>query len=142
MSIEKTESNPEGLPLFKSGTGKPELIALIAGGHSITVSDTEPTPLHPRFHRAAVMRGCVPLSTEGLLLKEPDSKPSADKDDLIYDEIEKMVTHSDGNPDLMKDWFTNDGKPIATLISSRIGLPVTASDRDRVWAKFEKGLDD
>jgi hypothetical protein len=143
MSIEKTESNPEGFPLFRSTTGEPVLVCLTAGGHSISVTPDEAgTPLHPRFHRAAIMRACVPLSAEGLNLNAPAPKKTVEKDDLILAEIEKLVEQSDGNPDLLKDWFTNDGKPNASLIASRIGLPVTAADRDRVWATFEKGVDD
>lgn len=131
-------------PRFVSITGKPEMIALLSS-HTASVGTVESTngegtPLHPRFHRAAAMKGCVMLGLHGSVTAEVvPARDSLSEMDRIVKAIGEMAAVAATDGEMLKQLFTNDGKPDANALASRVGFKVTASQRDEGWDRFNAG---
>lgn len=140
---DKTKPNPEdSYEKFVSTTGEPILIALTAGGHTASVG-VEPTPLHPRFHRAAVMKGAMPAAIARSVTYETDKASTAStKSDRLQVILTEMVAESADDEDKRRQLFTGDGKPDARVMAQRAGFTVTANERDEAWAQFCAGDED
>lgn len=127
-------------PRFVSTTGKPELLALLSGHTASVTNEPEGTPLHPRFHRIAVLSGVVPLAMAESFVAAQEAERNetggVDKQTLIENAIDDMVKIADSNPAKQAELFTNDGRPDARAIATRIGMPVSASERDAAWDKI------
>jgi hypothetical protein len=135
--IQFDEKDESTWPEYISTTGKPVLIALTSG-HNASVL-TSPTRLHPRFHRAAVGVGAVPVSLLGSLNAEhaePTESAQAQKKNLLVEEIGKMMSAAAEDPRQQAELFNNDGLPIASVLATRTGLAVTNSDRDAAWEAY------
>lgn len=138
---EQKKTPEDEYPRFISTIGQPVLLSVIAGGHSVSVqtkegSDGKGTPLHPRFHRIAVMRGCMPLGMESSPQAEQAGTVHHDRERLILSAISDMVAQSADDPAKQVEMFTNDGRPDARQLAVRLGFPVTADERDRAWDKY------
>lgn len=130
---------------FVSRSGGPTLVALLSG-HTISISHEQPgTPLPERFHKAAMARGCVPAavaaqldeaSTESTEL--PENR--VNKQEVLINAISQMVQEASESTEKQKALFTNDGKPSATVLASRVGMQVTSGERDSAWEQFTKDL--
>lgn len=128
------DANPNGWPLFVSTTGKPVLLALLSG-HSDSVG-TEPKPLHPRFHRIAVLKGVMPANMAGSIDREEEQSPSIDRKTLLLKAIADMVAIAAEDATKQPELFTNDGRPDARAMAARLGFPVSSAERDEAWAAY------
>lgn len=126
-------------PLFISITGKTELIALTSGHTASVGPDPKGTPLHARFHRAAMMRGVVPLQMQHSVAAEQVPATGKTKEQRLIEAITDMIAIGATDPDAAKALFTNDGIPDIRALSSRVGFKVTATDRDAAWLAFNGG---
>lgn len=123
-------------PKYVSTTGEPILVALTSG-HNVSIG-TEPTPIHPRFVRAAAMRGALPaevakaVMAEGANLEEQKSQ----KMDRLQAILIDMVAEAAESAEQREHLFTGDGKPDARMMSQRAGFQVTAADRDEAWLQY------
>lgn len=123
-------------PLYVSTTGEPILVALTSG-HTVSIG-IEPTPIHPRFVRAAAHRGALPAEVakavmgEGADLEEQRTQ----KVDRLQAILRDMVAAAAESAEQREHLFTGDGKPDARMMSQRAGFQVTASDRDEAWVKY------
>lgn len=127
----KTEANPEGWPLFVSTTGESVLLALLSG-HTASVG-VEPAPLHPRFHRIAVLKGVVPAQMVGSMRHEETQAPLPERQAMLIKVIADMVAIAAEDVTKQAELFTNDGRPDARQMSIRLGFPVKAEERDAAW---------
>ena len=109
--------NPDNHPLFVSTTGEPVLLALLSG-HSASVGTT-PTPLHPRFHRVAVVKGVVPGGMRDSVHQEETQGPGVDRKALLLKCVADMVAAAADDPTLSAKLFTNDGNQAANLPADR-----------------------
>jgi hypothetical protein len=132
-------NNPDNLPMFVSTTGGPVMVALL-NGHAAAVG-VEPTPLHPRFHRAAVMLGAVPESMRHSVAAEDMENPEVTRQKMIIAEMSKMASEGADDPRRQAELFTGDGVPNTNLLSSRLGFPVSASERDDAWTAYTNEAD-
>lgn len=136
------DDNPHGWPRFRSMSGEPALIALIAGGHTIGVTHEEiGTPLPPMFHKAAAQFNCFPLAIAASMPKETSPRHTLDKQKLLIAAIEQMSAEVVAKPELANQLFTGDGRPKANILEGRIGLPVSAGERDQAWDFYTEGAD-
>lgn len=140
--IAEVAARPEDkYPRFISTTGGPIMVPLL-NGHTVSVTDKdEGTPLHPRFHKKAVELGAMPVEVYRAMQKEGvadgDEVSTFDRQEIIIRNISQMVEQAELNPDLQKQYFTNDGRPDAQVISTRCGFKVTAGERDRAWDSYQ-----
>lgn len=121
-------------PSFVSTSGQPVHIALISG-HTAAVG-TEPTPLHPRFHREAVIKGCVPEGFHRHDDARDANSVEATRAEVILKAIAKMVDEATADPAQQVNLFTGDGRPDANVLSSRCGFTVRAQERDAAWDRY------
>lgn len=133
-------------PRFVSTSGRPELIALLSGHTASVTADPDGTPLHPRFHRAAMLLGVVPIalreSTIAAKLEEQTANQEASREQLILRAIGEMVKDSANDEKKRIELFTADGRPDVRALSTRVGFPINASERDANWAAFADEGDD
>lgn len=143
-----TAPNPEDkYPKFLSTTGDVVMLAL-SNGHTVAVSHDKPTPLHPRFHRKAVEKGCMPESVviasreAGVNIdgSEEDVNTEATRSEIVLRNIAQMVEQADSNPELQPQFFTGDGRPDVNVLSARCGFKVTAGERDKAWATYQNEI--
>lgn len=127
-------ANPNGWPLFVSTTGEPVLLALLSG-HSASIGP-EPEPLHPRFHRIAVLKGVVPAQMASSLSHEETQTPEVERKSLLLKVIGDMVAAATEDPTKGPELFTNDGRPDARAMTIRLGFPVSAGERDAAWEEY------
>lgn len=124
-------------PKFVSTTGEPVHLALL-NGHTASVG-TQPTPLHPRFHREAVIKGCLPEGFDRALAVGDENNFEATRDEVILKHIAAMVDEATADPTQQNTLFTGDGRPDATILSQRCGFQVRAQERDLAWEKYSGG---
>lgn len=137
MTEPTNDSKPAELPRFRSTTGKPVMLSLTKGGHSVSVTHlAEGTPLHPRFHRVAVLQGCMPAGMETSIAQESVQAARNDRAAVIRSAIADMVSIATEDPTQEKALFTNDGRPDANELAKRCGFPVKASERDSAWKAY------
>lgn len=132
--MEKQKITEPVHPLFVSTTGEPVMLALL-NGHTTSVG-TEPTPLHPRFHRIAVAHGVVPAAMAGSLAYEEPQAHQFDRQALLLKTIGDMVSLATEDPSKESELFNGDGRPDARAMASRLGFPVKANERDDAWALY------
>jgi hypothetical protein len=135
------DDNPEGLPRFVSTTGEAVLLATTRGGHTCAVQTLEQsagkgTPLHPRFHRIAVLKGCMPVGMHTSTVHEETQRPEADREQLLLKTIADMVAEAADDAQKQQALFTGDGRPDARQMTIRLGFPVGAAERDRAWDQY------
>lgn len=130
------EANPETWPKYVSTTGQPVLVALL-NGHNASVG-LKPTPLHPRFHRAAIVQGAVPEGMAESMKYEEAGEADVRKtrEELIIKAMADMVTQAGDDPKVQAELFTNDGLPAVPNLSARLGFSITAAERDGAWKKY------
>lgn len=111
----------------------------LTSGHSVVVyavspADQKPgTSLHPRFHGAAVAKGCQMLGLGGYQEPEPTG---AGKLDLVCNAIEVIVErNAEGDLD-------GTGRPTLKALKAQAGFNVTKGEADAAWAEFVAGLED
>lgn len=127
----------EELVRFIAPGKEPVAIVLTRGGHSASVTDDpEGTPLHARFHRQAVMLGCMPLGLQTASVKEDVANARKDRSELLQSCIAALVSEASEDEEKRKDYFTNDGRPDTRAMAVRLGFPVSAADRDDAWAIY------
>lgn len=127
-------------PRFISTTGKPVLLSLLSG-HTESVSHEEPgTPLHPRFHRIAMLKGVVPLAMKDSYLatlgEEATQRRELSRSELIVRGVGALVQRATDDQSLMPTLFTNDGRPEVEALATQVGFPVTPSERDAAWETY------
>lgn len=127
-------------PVFVSPGDEPTMIALTRGGFSTSVlpKDQGGTPLHPRFHRAAAMLGCMPIAVAASTVISPGELAGAHRDrkELILTEMTKMSSEAADSEPKRRELFTAAGLPDANALGRRLGFPVTAAERDTVWELY------
>src|SRR5690606_4934841 len=96
-------------------------------------------PLHPRFHRAAVIKGVVPVGMRGSIHREEEQGAMPDRQALLLKCVADMVSAADADPTLTPKLFTNDGRPDAREMAVRLGFPVKADERDAAWNAYTDG---
>lgn len=136
-----SKSEKPDYPPFESTTGAPIHIALLTG-HTASVG-LKPTPLHPRFHREAVLRGAVPAGFKSAGVDAGGAvNVEKTRDEVILAAISKMVDEATDDPTRSGELFTGDGRPDATVLSTRCGFPVRAGERDAAWDKYQATAED
>lgn len=121
-------------PKFVTTGDQPVHIALISG-HTASVT-REPTPLHPRFHREAILRGCVPEGFSDDVDTRDPMRVEQTRSEVILKNIAAMVEEATTDPQQQAALFTGDGRPDAKVLSDRCGFTVRAQDRDAAWDKY------
>lgn len=141
MSDQANQKDAPKDPSFISTLGKPLTVILTAGGHSMSISHELPgTPTPRRFQRAALMLGAVPVAMyDGKPHSADDQSPQSDPDKkaVLVTAIRGMIAAAASDAAARAELFTNDGKPDARALSSRVGFAVTAADRDEAFAVIE-----
>lgn len=140
------EDNPQGHPRFVSTSGEPVMIALTRGGHSASVAtraqNPKGTPLDPRFHKAALMKGCVPVGMADRYAmddyEDMAMNVAADRAELVRKAIADMVTIAADDIKIANDYFDDSGRPRANEITRRVGFNVNATERDKVWDEYSQ----
>ena len=135
MAQSKTEEHPQ----FVSTNGTVVMLSLTSG-HTAAVG-AEPTPLHPRFHREAIIRGCVPAGFKA----DPEQKQDfteKTREEVIIEAIARMVEEAHNDPAKQADLFTADGRPDATVLSARAGFQIRAGERDAAWDKYSADVEE
>lgn len=142
MSDNKPQAKTEKKhPAFVSTTDQPIPLSLL-NGHTASVG-VEPTPLHPMFHREAVLRGCVPAGfTDDIAATGVQQRTEKTRIDVIVDAISQMVEQAVTDPAKQNELFTGDGRPDANVLSTRCGFPVRAAERDAAWDKYQATSND
>lgn len=120
---------------FYSTTGEPVHIALTTG-HTAIVDTLEGSEgagslLHPRFHREAVTRGCLPLGAEDFKLPLENAPPT--RTAVIMGKLRDMI---DGNE---PDDFTAAGLPNLNALQRLCGFKVTREEADAAWSQVKAG---
>lgn len=121
---------------FYSTTGAPVQLALTDGGHTAIVlpldesKDGKGTPLHPRFHRLAVTRGCLPVGARDWQPPTEEAPPT--RQGIIMQRLREML---DGNDEAD---FTRAGLPDMNQLQRRCGFRVTREEADAAWAIVKK----
>lgn len=109
---------------FRSPTDEPVHIALTSG-HTAVVGPV-PVELESRFHRHALMKGCLP---EGVQAPKPEEvEPLLDRQQKIREAINAMLEGNETGA------FDGDGKPNAEMVSAKVGFTISAAERDKAWA--------
>lgn len=143
--MDKTENdNPQGWPRFLTSGDTPVMLALTRGGHSASVGTMESTegkgtPLHPRFHRMAVLQGCMPVGLQGAADKDDldvAAQARMDRAGLLRKAIAEMVSEAAEDATKQSQYFTSDGRPDARAMAVKLGFPVSASERDAAWQAY------
>lgn len=127
-------------PRFISTKGEPVMLALLSGHTASVTHEEEGTPLHPRFHRMAMLHGVVPLAMRESYLSSIGEDPTARRElsraELIVRGVGALVQRATEDQSLMTTLFTNDGRPEVEALATQIGFPVTASERDAAWETY------
>lgn len=118
---------------FYSTTGEPVHLALTTG-HTAIVDTMEGSegagsPLHPRFHREAVTKGCLPLGAQEFKLPAEETVPT--REGIIGTRLKEMLDGSD------EDDFTGAGLPNLNNLTRRCGFKVSKDEMEKVWAKVK-----
>jgi hypothetical protein len=120
---------------FYSTTGEPVHLGLTSG-HTAIVDTMEATgglgtPLHPRFHREAVTRNCLPVGASDFKLPAENALPT--REATIIGKLHEMVDGSD------EDDFTAAGLPNLNNLTRRCGFKVAKDEMEKAWAKVKAG---
>ena len=133
-------SKPVEEPRFRSTRGKPVMLASTMGGHTASVTHTEEgTPLHPRFHRQAVMEGCLPLASFSEVQESDQAVVASagrDRKSMLRGCIADMVLAATEDATREKEFFDGDGRPRTDVMSERLGFPIQTSERDAAWKEY------
>lgn len=139
VAAEPVKKAPE-FPLFRSTRGEPVMLASTAGGHAVSIThEPEGTPLHPRFHRQAVMQGCLPAASFTEVLADDVAvvaSAGSDRRAMIRNEIVKMTEIGSDDPVRAHEFFEADGRPNVLVLADRLGFPVSIAERDAAWNEF------
>jgi hypothetical protein len=134
--IESKPAKEKKYPAFVSTSDQPVALSLLSG-HTASVG-VDPTPLHPMFHREAVMRGCVPAGfQDDIAMAGVANNTQKTRDEVILDAISRMVDEAVHDVTKQTQLFTGDGRPDATVLSARCGFQVRAGERDAAWDKYQ-----
>lgn len=132
-------------PRFISTTGKPVMLALKNSHTAAVTNQPEGSPLHPEFHRMALIRDCMPLAAYDAIKAaspEPDVEPKKEDVDVerrnkILAHINVMVAEADDSPSRAEQIFTADNKPSVEALNTALGIKIFASERDELWAEYQ-----
>lgn len=119
---------PEGEPM----NGQPVQIGLTSGHTAIVYGREvmpEGTPLHPRFHREAVLRGCLPLGAIAhKQAEEENAQPT--REQVIVTNLKAMVDDNEDSD------FTREGKPDLNQLMRRCGFRIAREEADKLWTSL------
>lgn len=127
-------------PRFRSTLGRPVMLSTTMGGHTVSVThEPEGTPLPARFHRDAVMKGCLPLAS----FNEVQAADAAivanagrDRASMLRGCIADMTQIATDDPVRERDMFDQSGRPRAEVMAERLGFPVSVAERDAAWEAY------
>lgn len=111
----------------------------LTSGHSAVIYAVSPvdqkpgTELHPRFHEAAISKGCKLVGLGG---HQEAESTGAGKLELIRNAIEAIVERN------VADDLDGTGRPTLKALKSQAGFNVTKGEADAAWAEFVAGLED
>lgn len=146
LALEAAIEAESKFPVFVSPGDSACLVALTAGGYAASVLPMSEggTRLHPRFHRAAAMLGCMPIGVAQASVIPQSDLEGAQKDrkGMIFDEMARMSAEAVDSEQKRRELFTAAGVPDANALGRRLGFPITAAERDAVWAEYAKDDDD
>lgn len=108
---------------FRSPTEHPVQLALTTG-HTCVIG-VEMTEVDKKFHRMAIMQGCLP---EGVEPEQIATENAPSKDDMILAAVRQIAQAGDHEDAL------GDGRPKVEAVSKLAGFTVSAADRDAAWA--------
>lgn len=128
---------------FKSATGKPVRISLVEGGHTIVIPHDTWREVPAVFHDQAYANRCISDDMGALLadaapaVGDPDAAiktPAPDeRAELIKAEMRRLVAEHAGDSEM----FTNVGAPDANILSGNLDIPISAAERNVLWAEVE-----
>lgn len=133
-------SAPKEFPRFRATGGRPIMLASTAGGHTVSVThEPDGTPLHPRFHRQAVIQGCLPAASFMEVQAEDRALVASagrDRASILRGHIADMVQVAHEDPSRADELFDGAGSPRTSILSDRAGFPVSTAERDAAWTEY------
>lgn len=128
-------------PILISPTDKPVFVATTVGGHTMAITP-EGTAVPKRFQSAAFQAGCVPESMRESLTDSGPANTVASPMEIIIAAIDKLVTDAQTDPERARTLLTTDGRPDCMALSTFVGFPVKAAQRDEAWEAYQAQGDD
>lgn len=119
---------------------KPVLLATTAGGHTFSVHP-EGTDVPKQFYRAALGAGCMPEGMRDMLVPAKDETEPT-RIEIIGKAIATMMAEVDADPELRVKYLTGDGRPDANVLTTRVGFPVKAAERDEAFEVWQNAGDE
>lgn len=127
-------------PRFRSTRGRPVMLASLMGGHTVSIThEPEGTPLHPRFHRQAVMEGCLPVASFTEVQADDAalvSNAGRDRAAMLRGCIADMAHIATEDPNRERELFDNSGRPRPEVMADRLGFPISIAERDAAWQEY------
>ena len=108
---------------FRSPTETHVHLASTSGHTFVIGPDLVEVPT--RFHRTAVMEGCIPQGMDAL--PPENDTPDHKKMDLIVAGVRAMMEAA------RDEDFNGDGRPDVRKLSQRVGFTVLADERNTAW---------